>query len=122
VSHNTQSRLVVPFLNEFEYWGSSPSENFHSMGTFGLTQVLPTPTLAGSNTPVYKVYMHMENVQLFGRMPLVDTTFIVPQAGNAKPVTGKSNAEAELKANGQFLAFWLLLPLCPLPLGRRFQV
>jgi hypothetical protein len=120
VSHNTQSRLVVPFLNEFEYWGSSPSENFHSMGTFGLTQVLPTPTLAGSNTPVYKVYMHMENVQLFGRMPLVDTTFIVPQAGNAKPVTGKSNAEAELKANGQFSGILATAATLPTAIGKAF--
>jgi hypothetical protein len=90
------------------------------MGTFALVQVLPTPTLAGSNTPVFKVYMHLENIELFGRMPLAGTTFIVPQSGVAKTLTGKSNAEAELAANGQFSGILATAAKLPTAVGRAF--
>jgi hypothetical protein len=120
VAHHTQSKLTVPYLSEFEYFGSSASEVGHVMGTFSLVQVLPTPTLAGSNTPVFKVYMHLENIELFGRMPLAGTTFIVPQSGVGKQPTGKSNAEAELAANGQFSGILATAAKLPTAVGRAF--
>lgn len=103
LSENTAAELRVPYLNEFEYIGSSTSEVSHVYGTFALTQVLGTPTLAGSTTPVVKVFVHLEDVEVFGRMPLAGGTFIVPQSGVSKArVAGVSNAEQELKNNGQF--------------------
>jgi hypothetical protein len=101
VAHNTRSVLKVPYLSELEYIGSSTSEASHEFGTFSLTQVLPTPALANSQVPVFKVYVHLENIHYFGRIPISDAAFIVPQVGAINP-SGRSNAEAELASNGQF--------------------
>lgn len=120
VSHNTQSVLRVPFLSEFEYFGSSSSEVGHVMGTFGLVQLLGTPSLAGSNTPVYKVYCHLENIQLFGRVPVAGTTFIVPQSGLATRLNGRSNAEEELASNGQFSGVLATAAKLPKAVGTAF--
>lgn len=117
VSHNTMCELRVPYLSEFEYWGSSTSELTHVMGTYGLVQVLPTPALPNSNLPVYKVYVRLENIQLYGRVPLLDAAFIVPQAGVPK-LTGKANAEAELEANGQFSGVLATAARLPTAVGR----
>lgn len=120
VSHNTRAVLRVPYLSELEYFGNSESEVNHLMGTFSLVQVLPTPALAGSNTPVYKIYLHFENIELFGRMPLAGTSFVVPQSGVARKVTGKSNAEAELESNGQFSGILATAARLPTAVGSAF--
>lgn len=100
---NTRAVLRVPYLSEFEYWGSSDSEIGLSMGLFALIQVLPTPTLTNSATPVWKLYLQLENVEVFGRVPVLTPSFIVPQSGVAATMPGRASvAEAELKANGSF--------------------
>lgn len=120
VSHNTRAVLKVPYLSELEYFGNSESEVNHVMGTFSLVQVLPTPALAGSNTPVYKIYLHFENIELFGRMPIAGSTLVVPQSGVAKRLTGKSNAEAELENNGQFSGVLAAAARLPTAVGNAF--
>jgi hypothetical protein len=121
VSMNTQAVLRVPYLSEFEYWGPSDSERNLSMGLFSLTQLLGTPSLAGSNTPVYKVYLHMENVQLLGRRNIASTTFIVPQSGVARArIPGSSNSEEELKSNGKFSGVLATAATLPGAVGRAF--
>jgi hypothetical protein len=102
VSENTMARLTIPYLSEFEYWGSSDSEIGHSMGIFTLMQVLGTPSLPNSATPVFKVYVHFEDIEVFGHVPLLDAGFVVPQSGLAAMPKGKSTAESELEANGRF--------------------
>ena len=120
VSHNTSARLVVPYLSEFEYFGSSASEAGHIMGTFNLVQVLPTPALTNSNVPVFKVFLHLENIQLFGRVPVNGTTFVVPQSGVASKPSGVINAERELAANGQFSGVLATAAKLPTAIGRAF--
>lgn len=120
VADNTAATLRVPYLSELEYWGGSGSEEGHVNGRFFLTQILGTPALAGSSQPVYKVYMHMENIELFGRMPLVTPSFIVPQSGLGSQPKGRSNAEAELKDNGKFSGVLATAATLPKAVGAAF--
>jgi hypothetical protein len=121
VSDHTQAVLTVPYLSEFEYWGGSDSERDHVLGRFALTQVLGTPALAGSSTPVFKVYFHLENISVFGRSPIGGTTFIVPQAGvGSSRIPGSSNAEAELRSNGKFSGILATAATLPGAVGRAF--
>nr|QJZ28385.1 hypothetical protein 2 [Lactuca sativa dicistroviridae] len=120
VADNTSATLTVPYLNELEYWGSSDSETTHVNGTFFLTQVLGTPSLAGSSQPVYKVYVHLENIEVFGRVPLANAGFVVPQSGVARPIPGRSNAEKELKDNGMFSGVLATAATLPKAIGTAF--
>lgn len=120
IAHHTQAVLRVPYLSEFEYFGSSDTELGNRMGTFALTQVLGTPSLAGSTTPVYKVYIHFENIQVFGRLPLTDTTFIVPQSGLANQHSKVAVADKELRSNGQISGVLATAADVPLAIGRAF--
>lgn len=121
LSENTACVLKVPFLSDLEYIGSSTSEVNHVHGRYSLAQVLGTPSLAGSSTPVYKLYLSLEDIELFGTMPLAGTTFIVPQSGVApSKVKGTSNSEAELKANGQFSGVLATAAELPKAVGRAF--
>lgn len=120
VAHNTRAVLKVPFLSELEYIGSSDSEVSHVMGTYALTQVLGTPALAGSPTPVYKVYLHFENIEVFGRMPLSSTAFVVPQAGVARAPPPGSVSERELASNGQISGILATAAAVPSAVGRAF--
>nr|UDL17005.1 MAG: capsid protein precursor [Biomphalaria pfeifferi virus 2] len=95
MAHNTSAELEVPFLSDYEYIGSAQSEINHVYGRFWLTQVLPTPTLPNSATPVYKVYVRFEDIELFGTSPVSSTVFIVPQSG------AKTPGDKELENNGQ---------------------
>lgn len=118
LADNTAATLTVPYLSEFEYWGSSGSEENYINGRFFLTQVLGTPLLAGSTTPVYKVYMHLENIQLFGRLPLVTPAFVVPQSGVGSQPSGLSSAQRELKDNGKISGALATAALLPTAIGR----
>lgn len=120
LSDNTAATLTVPYLSEFEYWGSSGSEENYVSGRFFLTQVLGTPLLAGSTTPVFKVYMHLENIQLFGRLPLVTPSFIVPQSGVGSQPRGLSSAQQELKDNGKISGAIATAAQLPKAIGRAF--
>jgi hypothetical protein len=118
LSENTQARLTVPYLSEFEYWGSTDSEINHSMGVFAVVQVLGTPALANSGTPVFKVYVHFENIEVIGHLPLVDAATVVPQSGIASNPKGKDVAQAELEANGQFSGVLAAAARLPTAVGR----
>lgn len=120
LSDNTAATLTVPYLSEHEYWGSSESEDNFRSGRFFLTQVLPTPLLAGSTTPVFKVYVHLENIQLFGRLPLVEPSFIVPQSGVGSQPRGASAAEKELRDNGKMSGAIATAAMLPKAIGRAF--
>lgn len=81
VSENTMSVLRIPFLGEVEYWGRGANED-NTTGVFGLQQVLVTPLLTNSSVPTYKVFLHMEDIELIGRRPVADVVVVTPQAGS----------------------------------------
>jgi len=120
IAHNTQAVLRVPYLSEFEYIGGSTSEVSHVNGRFFLTQVLGTPTLTNSATPVYKVYLHLENIEVFGRLPIAGTTFVVPQSGAAVAPRGRTAADVELSENGRISGVLASAAKVPTAVGRAF--
>jgi hypothetical protein len=82
LSSNTMSVLRVPYLAEYEYWGRATNESTRESGEFNLFQVLPTPLLANSSTPTFKVFLHLEDIELIGRRPVADVVTVTPQAGS----------------------------------------
>jgi hypothetical protein len=103
VADNTMSVLRVPFMAEVEYWGRSTSED-QSTGVFRLQQVLPTPLLTSSAAPSFKVFLHMEDIQLIGRRPVTDTVVVTPQAGSLSRSEAVSSGAASgvLEASSKF--------------------
>lgn len=120
LSEHTSATLRVPYLSELEYWGSSLSEDVHVNGRFFLTQVLGTPNLAGSATPNYKVYLHLENIELFGRVPLVTPSSITPQSGVGSQPRGMDSAAKELANNGKLSGAIATAAMLPKAIGRAY--
>nr|UDL17019.1 MAG: capsid protein precursor [Biomphalaria pfeifferi virus] len=107
-------------MSEFEYIGASVSEANHVYGTFVLTQVLPTPSLANSSLPVFKVYAHWEDLEVIGRVPISGTTFIVPQSGATVKPRGLTPSDRELEENGLFSGVLATAARVPKAIGRVF--
>lgn len=120
IAHNTQAQLRVPFMSEYEYIGSSVSEVSHVYGTFVLTQVLPTPSLPNSSTPVFKVYAHWEDIEVIGRVPINGTTLIVPQSGAIVRPRGLTPSDRELEDNGMLSGVLATASRVPKAVGKLF--
>jgi hypothetical protein len=103
VADNTMSVLRVPFLAEVEYWGRGFNEVLLETGDFSLVQVLTTPLLGSSDAPAYKVYLHMEDIELIGRRPITDVATVTPQAGlTTKETKSVGVASGILEASSVF--------------------
>lgn len=94
ISENTSCQLSVPFVAEFDYMSRDTSIKGEPLGVLNLTQVLATPTLASSGSPVYKLYIWLEDVELIQATTLTDPVYVVPQSGlSNKSVLTKEKEE-----------------------------
>lgn len=75
----TMSSLEVPYLAQYDYVSLDSSFNT-VLGLFSLCQVMATPTLANSSTPQWKLYVHLEDLELIG-CTTVNSQSVVPQSG-----------------------------------------
>lgn len=65
VSETTMVKLKVPFNYIFEYLMTDATLNYR-FGTFSLNSILPIELVAGTTSPRYTVYVHMEDLEFFG--------------------------------------------------------
>lgn len=79
LSETTMMSLEIPYLYSFDYVTLDASFN-PVLGTFGLNQLMGTPTLANSGPPRYKLYAYLEDLELIGSTTINSQT-VVPQTG-----------------------------------------
>lgn len=66
LSTNTMAVLRVPFLN-FTDFVLRDSPNMYT--TVAINSILPVPAITGASAPTYKLYMHLEDVEMYGAVP-----------------------------------------------------
>lgn len=69
LSESTMVQLRVPYLNEMEYTVLSSVSTDPRYGTLSLTPVLSVPTVPSSAAPTYQIFVHWEDVEIFGARP-----------------------------------------------------
>jgi hypothetical protein len=88
MSVDTMVQLKVPWLNPYEY--GYPAYDF-ILGALSLTSLLATPSVAGMNPPTYKIYAHLEDLELVGAKPF-GTTVVTLQSGS--PINKEQTVDA----------------------------
>lgn len=92
LAEGTMVQLRVPFMASVEYvsFGSIDKflDNSVDFGKLTLSTILPIQAVAGTSAPTYHLYMHYEDVKLYGVRPAEITT-VEFQAG--KTVNGISS-------------------------------
>lgn len=86
LSSDTMVQLKVPYLSVAEYYpiGTSLAPMY---GLLNLNTLLPVNSVTGMSAPAYQIYVHLEDVQLFGASP-ISTSGVVFQAGRKlSPIT-----------------------------------
>lgn len=83
LSETTMCELSVPFLYPREFmtldedWATN---NFCTLGSIGVSTLVPVPAVAGITAPTYELYLTLEDMEFFGAIPQSIST-ITPQAG-----------------------------------------
>lgn len=75
---SNEMMLKVPFLSTCDYFqikGDTNLNNFY--GHFSLNSLLPVPALTSSGPPQYRLYLHLEDLELLGVTSIVDNTALL---------------------------------------------
>lgn len=94
LSTTTMVQLEIPYISELEFMEIRTINNFVDLGLLALNVVLPVAVVAGILPPTYKLYVHLEDLELVGAFPeAVDV--VLPQAGRVvKPMNKEFEDEA----------------------------
>ena len=94
LSTDTMVQLRVPFLYPFEYFCPTEVSMAIPLGHLALTSVLPIQSVDGVSAPSYQIFLHLEDLELFGAAPQ-STVAVQLQAGKKlTPVTEEFENEA----------------------------
>lgn len=80
LAETTMVQLRVPYLNETEYTVFSSVSSSPRYGVLSLTPVLPVSAVPSSAAPTYQIFMHWEDIEIFGARP-ANTTVLTFQSG-----------------------------------------
>lgn len=107
LSVDTMVQLKVPFLWHYEFLPVQDTTAGVPYGLAALNVILPVPAVAGLALPTYKIFVHMDDMELLGADNQVATS-IIPQGGKfvEKEVTGNkpSSVVAHVSDTVRFLA------------------
>jgi len=100
VSELTMVELVVPFyyVNEF----LPVSGDFAAsadIALIGVNTIVPLIGLAGLSAPTYKLYVSLEDIELYGADNAVNSTITLQSGSSVSGFTGKGTMIEELKKN-----------------------
>lgn len=62
LASDTMVQLKVPFMHQYEYMAPG-AQNY---GRLALNSILATPTVTGLPTATYQIFLHLEDIELFG--------------------------------------------------------
>lgn len=100
ISENTMATLNVPWYYPLDFLpltAATPEWKGH----LTVNNIVPTPVLPSSAAPTFKVYVHLEDLELLGSSPVFEQT-IVAQSGlrSTQPSTGAAAPTKEKKYGG----------------------
>ncbi len=102
LSESTMVQLKVPFSSYLDYLTVDYGNMNEEYGNFSLVSILPTYNVSGTNSPRYTVYVHIEDLELFGSTSEAVTT-VTLQSGTisgpeiSTPYSGNSVLSKSLK-------------------------
>lgn len=96
VSTSTMAQLHVPFLSPNDFYELN-SASPYPYGEVTISNFAEFPTLTSTAAPSYKLYVHLEDVELFGALPESVATISL-QAGRSLPKTGGVESELDFEA------------------------
>lgn len=74
LSATTMAQIKIPFLASFEFFSLIGSG---SAGVFSLNALLGVPLPSGTTAPTYKLFLHLEDLELIGAQPYNNTAVTV---------------------------------------------
>jgi len=103
ISETTMSVLDVPFLyvQDFMplYTGlNTDASSLGAVGTYALNSLMPYRTLAGANSPTYKLLVSLHDVELIGSMPLSSSTVLL-QSGLSEAASVAKTVYSKISSN-----------------------
>lgn len=91
LAEDTMVQLKVPFMSHYEYVSSL---NNFQYGRMAFNSILPVPTATGLPTATWQIFMHLEDLELYGATPQ-ETVSITLQGGKRlSPVAEEFEQEA----------------------------
>lgn len=93
VSTDTMAVLEIPFLSTSEFAPISQDALANaSYGTLSVNTILPIPSVVGLTPPTFKLYVHLEDLELIGARAAAFSA-VTPQAGKSlRPVEKELDA------------------------------
>lgn len=107
VATTTMATLSVPWLSTYEYQNITSTVQY---GLFTITPLLPVTSGTGTAAPTYRLYLHLEDMELIGAIA-PDTSTITLQSGKkSSPVVEEFNKDSHpfssaLNSAGQVFSF-----------------
>lgn len=87
LSVDTMVQLRVPMILPSEY-ATLSGKSYGQIGAVAINPILSVPTVAGISAPTYHLYLHLEDLELFGARPY-EANNVVLQAGGKMAVTAR---------------------------------
>lgn len=94
LSSDTSVQLHVPFLFVSEYCSIRIQPNEPIYGSFNLNNLVLCPSIVGMGNPTYQLYVHLEDIELFGATPQVTSNVVLTAGRKLSPVTEEFENDA----------------------------
>lgn len=92
LSVDTMVQLAIPFVAPYEYLDLSVGTT--AFGTIALNTIAAIPTVASISAPSYKLYVHLEELELCGANAQATTTVALQAGRKLKPIDEEQEDEA----------------------------
>lgn len=110
LSVDTSVQLHLPYINVAEY-SDIRGVNFEpAYINLSLSNLCSVPSIAGMGPPTYQVYLHLEDIELFGATPQAYTNVVLTAGRKLSPVTEEFERDSHpfssaLHAAGKSISF-----------------
>lgn len=94
LSNDTSVQFHFPFLFPTEYCSIRSSLQEPKYCYFSLNNLTFVPSIAGMGSPTYQLYMHFEDIELFGATPQSTSTVVLTAGRKLSPVTEEFENDA----------------------------
>jgi len=111
LSSDTMVQLKLPYLYTAEYCDIRGTNNVETAyGQVGISTLANVPSVSGMGLPTYQLYLHLEDIQLFGVTPQSTSTVVLNAGKKLSPVTEEFESDSHpyssaLHAAGRAVGF-----------------
>jgi hypothetical protein len=94
LSSDTMVQLHLPFIAPGEYCDIRTGGNETNYIRWNLNNLVPVPSIAGMGPPTYQVFLHLEDIELFGATPNTLNNVVLTAGRKLSPVTEEFEKES----------------------------